>query len=251
MKGYGALAVVFAFALSACSGLGPSDPTRNWSEEELYRQAKTALDDRDYEVAIDYYGKLGARFPFGTRAAQGQLDLMYAYHKAREPDSATEEADRFIQFNPGHPGVPYAYYLKGLVKHDRRQGWWRRFVRSDPSERDLTGAESAFGSFKELLERFPESRYVDDSRERMGEIREALARRELRVAEFYLARSAWVAAANRARNVVSSFPGSASVAPALAIMVRAYRTIGLDDLAEDSLRVLRANYPGYPEPRPG
>ena len=214
----------------------------------MYRQAKAALADRDYEVAIDYYGKLSARFPFGNHAAQGQLDLMYAYYKAREPDSAIEEADRFIQFNPAHPGVPYAYYLKGLVNHNRRYGWWSRFVRADPSERDLTAVETAFASFRELLERFPESRYADDSRERMGEIREALARRELLVAEFYLGRKAWVAAANRARYVVSNFPGSGSVAPALAVQVRAYRAIGLDRLAEDSLRVLRANYPGYPEP---
>ena len=214
----------------------------------MYLRAKAALDDRDYEVAIDYYGKLSARFPFGNRAAQGQIDLMYTYYKAREPDSAIEEAERFIQFNPAHPGVPYAYYLKGLVNHNRRYGWWSRFVRADPSERDLTGAESAFASFKELLERFPESRYADDSRERMGEIREALARRELLVAEFYLGRKAWVAAANRARHVVSNFPGSGSVAPALAVQVRAYRAIGLDTLARDSLRVLRANHPGYPEP---
>ena len=214
----------------------------------MYRQAKAALDDRDYEVAVDYYGKLSARFPFGNRAAQGHIDLMYAYYKAREPDSAIEEAERFIQFNPAHPGVPYAYYLKGLANHNRRYGWWSRFVRSDPSERDLTGAETAFASFRELLERFPESRYADDSRERMGEVREALARRELLVAEFYLGRKAWVAAANRARHLVSNFPGSGSVAPALVVQVRAYRAIGLDALAEDSLRVLRASYPGYPEP---
>ena len=235
--------------LAACTGAGdPSDPTRGWSEAELYRRAKASLDEGEYDAAIDYYGKLGARFPFGVHAAQGQIDLMYAYFKSREPDSAIGEADRFIRFNPDHPGVEYAFYLKGLTNYERRYSWWQRFIRAERSERDLTHAGASFAAFKELLERFPESRYANDTRERMGHLREALARRELMVAEFYAGRKAWTAAAIRAEYLVSNFPSSASAAPALAIMVRAYRAMGLDDLANDSLRVLRMSYPHHPEP---
>lgn len=247
MKRHAGLSVVFALLLAACTGRGDGDPTRNLSEAELYRQAKAALDEGDFETAVDYYGKLGARFPFGDHAEQGQLDLVYAYYKFEEPDSALEEADRFIEFNPRHPEVAYAHYIKGLVNYNRRYGWFDRVLRADRAERDTSELAAAFDEFGTLVEQFPESRYAADSRERMVELRDTLARHELVVAKFYLGRQAWVAAAKRAENVVSRFPSSPSVAPALGIMVRAYREMGLDDLAADALRVLRANYPNQPD----
>ena len=243
------MSVVFALVLAACSGADDAgDPTRNWSEAELYRQAKASLDDGDFEVAIDYYGKLGARFPFGDYAAQGQLDLVYAYYKFKEPESAIEEADRFIEFHSRHPDVAYAYYIKGLANYNRRRGWLDRFFRTERAERDLTEFAAAFDDFRALVEQFPDSRYAADARERMAELRDALARHELVVAEFYLGRRAWVAAANRAEYVVSNFPSSPSAGPALGIMVGAYRALGLDELAADSLRVLRKNFPEHPDP---
>ena len=241
------MSVVFALLLAACSGRGDlSDPTRNLSEAELYRQAKEALDEGDFETAIDYYGKLGARFPFGDYAEQGQLDLVYAYYKFKEPESAIEEAERFIEFNPRHPEVAYAHYVKGLVNYNRRYGWFDRVLRTDRAERDTSELGAAFDDFGILVEQFPDSRYAADSRERMIELRDTLARHELVVAKFYLGREAWVAAAKRAENVVSRFPSSSSVGPALEIMVRAYGEVGLDGLAADARRVLEANFPDRP-----
>ena len=249
MKRHAVLSVVFALLLASCTGRGDSnDPTRDLSEAELYREAKAALDDADFETAIDYYGKLGARFPFGDYAEQGQLELLYAYYRSGNPESAIEEADRFIEFNPRHPEVAYAHYIKGLVNHGRRYGWFDRFLRIDRAERDTSELAAAFDDFGTLVEQFPESRYAADSRERMVELRDSLARHELVVARFYLGRQAWVAAAKRAGGVVSRFPSSPSVGPALGIMVRAYREMGLDDLAADALRVREANFPENPGP---
>lgn len=249
MKRHWVPSVVFALLLAACAGRGgSSDPTLNLSEAELYREAKAALDDEDFETAIDYYGKLGARFPFGEYAAQGQLDLVYAYYSFKEPESAIEEADRFIEFNPRHPEVAYAYYIKGLANSRKDHGWLQRTLRVERAERDTTGLDAAFGDFRTLVEQFPDSRYAADSRARMVALRDTLARHELGVAEHYVVREAWVAAANRAEYVVRRFPSSPAVRRALEIMVEAYREIGLDELAADSLRVLEANYPGHPAP---
>ena len=212
----------------------------------MYRQAKEALDSGEFETAIDYYGKLGARFPFGDYAEQGQLDLVYAYYRFKEPESALEEAERFVEFNPRHPEVAYAYYIKGLVNHNRRHGWFDRWVRIDRAERDTSELAASFDAFGTVVEKFPDSRYSSDSRKRMIELRDTLARHELTVAKYYADREAWVAAARRAETVVSRFPLSASVAPALEIMVRAYGETGLDGLAADARRVLAANFPDRP-----
>ena len=212
----------------------------------MYRQAKEALDEGDFETAIDYYGKLGARFPFGDYAEQGQLDLVYAYYQFKEPESAIEEADRFIEFNPRHPEVAYAHYIKGLVNYNRRYGWFDRWLRTDRAERDTSELAASFDAFGTLVEKFPDSRYTPDSRKRMIDLRDTLARHELAVAKFYVGREAWVAAAKRAENVVSRFPRSPSVAPALEIMARAYGEMGLDGLAADARRVLAVNFPDRP-----
>ena len=238
---------MLVLALAACAGTDASDPTRNWSEAELYREAKATLDDGDFETAIDYFGKLGARYPFGDYASQGQLDLVYAYYRSGEPESAIEEADRFIEFNPRHPEVAYAHYIKGLVNQSRRHGWLDRVVRPDRAERDTSEYAAAFDDFKTVAERFPDSRYAPDARQRMVSLRDALARHELVVAEFYLGRRAWVAAAKRAEHVVSSFPSSPSAAAALEIMIQAYRAMDLDELAADARRVLDASFPGRPD----
>ena len=246
MRKHAGLLVVLALVLAACSGADLGDPTRNWSEAELYRQAKDRLDDGDFETAIDYYGKLGARYPFGDYASQGQLDLVYAYYKYKEPESAIEEAERFIEFNPRHPEVAYAHYIKGLVNYNRRHGFLDRFVRPDRAERDTSEYAASFDDFKTLVTQFPDSRYTAESRLRMSVLRDTLARHELVVAEFYLGRKAWVAAAKRAENVVSRFPGSPSTAGALVVMASAYAAMGLDKLAADARRVLAANFPDHP-----
>ena len=247
MKRHAALSVVFAILLAACAGGGdPGDPTRNLSEAELYRQAREALDSGEFETAIDYYGKLGARFPFGEYAEQGQLDLVYAYYSFKEPESALEEAERFVEFNPRHPEVAYAYYIKGLANYNRRQGWFDRWIRIDRAERDTSELVASFDAFGTVVEKFPDSRYSADSRKRMIELRDTLARHELTVARHYAGREAWVAAARRAENIVSRFSLSASVAPALEIMVRAYGEMGLEALAADAQRVLDANFPNRP-----
>ena len=210
----------------------------------MYRRAHAALDKRDFETAIDYYGKLGARYPFGEFAAQGQLDLVYAFYKYREPESAIEEADRFIEFNPRHPEVAYAHYIKGLVNYNRRYGFLDRFFERDRAERDTSEYAAAFEAFKTLVEQFPDSRYAGDARLRMAVLRDTLARHELVVAQYYFGRKAWLAAAKRAETVVSRFPSSTSTADALEIMVEAYAELGLDKLSADARRVLETNFPG-------
>jgi outer membrane protein assembly factor BamD len=219
------------------------DLTRQWSAQKLYNEAKASAALGDYETAIDYYQKLETRYPFGPLAEQGQIELAYTYYKYDEPDSAIAAADRFIKLHPRHPSVDYAYYLKGLVNFNRNRGFMARLVPPKDHERDVGAALDAFRDFSELVERFPDSVYAPDARQRMLYLRNTVAEHELVVARYYMRRHAYVAAANRAKHVVESFPSTPSVPDALVIMVQAYRELGLDDLADDAIRVLRHNYP--------
>ena len=111
------------------------------------------------------------------------------------------------------------------------------------SERDPKAAREAFQSFKELATRFPNSKYAADSVARMKYLVNALAGNEIHVAKYYLKREAWVAAANRAKEVVKTYPEAPAVEQALAIMVIAYDKLKLPELRDDAQRVLALNYP--------
>ena len=247
------LALVAA-ALTGCSMWGEEpDPTRDWSARRLYDTAKDNLERGAYKESIEYYEKLEVRYPFGPLAMQGQLDLVYAYYKSDEPASAIAAADRFIKLHPRHPNVDYTYYLKGVIRFAEGSSLLDRFFSKDGSEHDASAALQSFRAFEELVQRFPESRYAEDSRQRMLYLKNLLAMHEIHVARYYMKREAWLAAANRARYVVENYQGTPAVSDALAIMTIAYGRLELDDLSADAARVLRLNYPdhaGLGEPWP-
>jgi outer membrane protein assembly factor BamD len=229
--------------LSGCSGKN-LDKTADWSAEKLYSEAKSALDNGDYEQAINYYETLEARYPFGVYALQAQLDVAYAYYRYEEPESAIAAADRFIKLNPRHPAVDYAYYLKGVADFDRGSSLIDRVFTRDLSAYDTRALKSSYQAFSTLVERFPDSKYAGDARERMIYLRNQLAEAEVDIAQYYLDRKAYVAAAKRAKYVVEHFQGTPVMPKALSIMDQSYRGLGLDTLASDIQRVLEANYGG-------
>lgn len=238
------VALLALFALAGCALLpDESDRTRDWSASRLHGEAQAAMSEGRYEDAIDYLEKLQAHFPFGRLALQAQLDLIYAYYRDEQPDSAIAAADRFIRTNPRHPYVDYAYYMKGLVNYYRVSGPIQRLFPPDPAKTDNRLAEQSFNDFAELVRRYPDSEYSEDARERMIFLRNNTAMYEVNVARYYLRRQAYVAAVNRARQVIENFPRTPAVEDALAVSAEAYARMGLMDLANDSHRVLLLNFP--------
>jgi outer membrane protein assembly factor BamD len=240
--------------LSGCQWLNFStspDETANWSAQRLYTEAKESLNDGNYSQAVKYFEKLEARYPFGRYAQQAQLESAYAYYRDGEPASAVAACDRFIKLHPNHPNVDYAYYLKGVVNFYEDQNILAQFADQDPSERDPRSARDSFAAFKELVTRFPDSKYTPDAIARMNYTINALAAHEVHVARYYMKRSAYVAAANRAQHAVKTYPDAPAIEEALYIMVKAYEQMGMKDLRDDSERVLVKNFPKSPWLRDG
>ncbi len=234
--------------LSACS-LFPEkdDETEDWSAERLYNEGKAALDLGYFERSSEMYEKLQVRYPFGTYAQQAQLDLAYSYYKTGETASALAALERFIKLNPDHPHADYAYYLKGLTSYTAGKGLVEKYLPGDASQRDPGAALKSFQDFTQLVKRYPESKYVSDAQLRMTYLRNILAQHEVNVATYYMRRKAYVAAANRARHVIESYPRAPVTPEALVLLAKAYKVMEMDDLSSDALRVLELNYPNHPE----
>jgi len=235
------------FSLSACAILEEqADETKGWSASKFYSEAKDSMNSGDYKNAIRYFELLEARYPFGRYAQQAQLEAAYAYYKYEEPDSAIATVDRFIKMHPRHPSVDYAYYLKGLVNYNRGKTALDYRLAQDETQRDPGSARQSFDDFAILVKRFPDSQYAKDARQRMVYLRNILSSYEVHVADYYMRRKAYVAAANRAKYVVENYQRTPAIPDALIIMVKAYRALELDDLAADALRVFEKNFPQHP-----
>src|SRR5690606_4814641 len=236
--------------VTACSSNKP-EVDENLSETELYQQAQEDLNSNSYNNAIAKLKALESRYPFGRYAEQAQLELIYAYYRNVEPEAAKSAAERFIRLHPQHPNVDYAYYLRGLASFDQDRGLVARFLPLDLTKRDPGAARDSYNEFAQLTSRFPESPYSPDAKQRMIYLRNLLAAYDVHVANYYLERQAYVAAANRGRYVVENFQGTPSVPDALAVMVEAYQRLTLTDLADASLETLRLNYPEHPSIKDG
>ncbi len=219
----------------------------SWTVEKFYSEAKSALNSKRYENAIELYQALEARYPYGPYAEQAQLEIGYAQFKNEQPEAAIAAADRFIRMHPTHPNVDYAYYLKGLVNFAEQHNLIDRLLGgNDLSDRDPRAARESFLAFRELVTRYPNSRYAEDSRQRMTYLLNAMAKHDLHVADYYLRRGAYVAVVNRCKSIVEQYQQTAAVEDALGMMAIAYRRMDMDALAEDTLRVLRQNFPNSP-----
>ena len=238
------LVVACALGLSACSILPKSeDSTKNWTAEKLYAEARDEMRGGSYEAAIKLFQQLESNYPFGTYAAQAQMEIAYAHYKAGDQAEALAAVERFIKLHPNHPQVDYMYYLRGLVNFNDQLGFLSFIYSQDPTERDPKATREAFAAFKVLVDKFPNSKYAPDSIARMNYLVNAMAQYEVHVANYYYRRGAYLAALNRAQRAVQEYTDAPAREEALFIMTRAYDKLGMPVLRDDAQRVLVLNYP--------
>ncbi|MCS6995415.1 MAG: outer membrane protein assembly factor BamD [Casimicrobiaceae bacterium] len=244
------LLALSAFALSGCAWVGElftkTDDPKQMTVEQLYRRAKTALNAQNYSEAIKLYETLESRFPYGLQAQQAILDTAYAHYKLGERAQAVAAADRFIKLYPNHEAVDYAYYIRGLANFIEDLGLLSFIAVQDLSERDQKSAREAFNTFKTLVEKFPNSKYAADARQRMVFLVNALSMNEVHVARYYFNRGAYQAAINRAQASLTTYPNTQANQEALKILIASHRALGNEQLARDAERVYVATYKSLP-----
>ena len=244
------LIVSLGIALSGCAATGAADKdaqiTQNWSVEKLYTEAQDELNSHNYTRAIKLYELLQSRFPTGIYAQQSQLDTAYAYYKDEQPAMALAEVERFQKLYPQSQNLDYALYLKGLILFNEDKSFLNKLAAQDWSDRDPKANREAYAAFADLQQRFPNSKYADDARQRMVRLVDALAGNQMAVARYYMNRGAYLAAVNRAQTIVQQYQNTRFVEESLAIMELAYKRLERPQLAADTHRVLEQNFPQSP-----
>jgi outer membrane protein assembly factor BamD len=230
--------------LSACSTTAdPSDAYKGESSQQIYQRGKASLEDRNYGEAIKRFEALDVQYPFGPETEAAQFYLIYAYFMKEDFSLAVASADRFIRIHPTYPNIDYVYYLRGIADYYQNMGLIERIFSIDLAKRDLVQIQKSYSDFNELVVRFPTSRYTPPAHQYMVYLRNVLAAHELHVAEYYYERKAYLASANRASGLVAHFQGAPSVVDGLILMAKSYHQLGMTKLEQDTLQVLKYNYP--------
>lgn len=248
------VAALFATGCSSDPGrLPPTNPFKPDQREiremrleagQLYREARRSLDNRDYVTAVEQYDRLSQRFPFSDYATQGQMEKIYALYRSHDPDSAMLAAERFLRERPRHPNADYIQYLKGLINFDRQEGL-TDVLGLDPTRKDMGYSRRSFDDLGLLVQKYPNSRYAADARQRMIYLRNLIAESELHIVHFYMRRGAFIAAAKRGEQIIAQYPGAPVTLEALDLIEQSYRAMDLNQQADEAAK-LRAAYSGTP-----
>jgi outer membrane protein assembly factor BamD len=228
--------------LITLSGCGGDDAVQDVGADQLFDEGQEALLAGNYVGAISSFQNMIIRYPFNENTKQAQLGILYAFYKSNQPDRALDIAETFIRENPRAPEVAYCLYMTGVIRFDSSPNFIERLFRVDITERPPDESQMAFDAFQDLIRQFPDSVYVDDARQRMVFLRNRLAKYQNHVANYYLERGAYVAAANRARYAIEHYPGAPELEESLEILVDSYSKLGMNDLAADARRVLAENF---------
>jgi outer membrane protein assembly factor BamD len=221
----------------------PKNETPEVTAERLYREARDDIEAGAYDRATKSLERVEGLAAGTLLAQQAQIDLAFVQWKATERAAALTTIERFIKLNPSSPALDYAMYLRGLINFNDDLGLLGAVAGQKLSERDQRASRDAWQAFKQLVDQFPQSRYTPDARLRMNYILNSLADYEVHVARYYLRRGAYVAAANRAQQVIADYPQSPATEEALFLMMVSYDRLELKPLRDAAERVLRQNHP--------
>ena len=240
------LFLAIAFAGAGCSKFSKKDADEGVPVEQLYEKAHKSMTQGNWSAAEGTFKRLVAQYPYGPYTEQALVETAYAQYKSGKQDDAISSIDRFIRTYPTHKNIAYMYYLRGLSNSNRDTVFLQQVWSLDASRRDLATPLQAFNDFSIVADRYPNSRYADDARSRMRGLRDMFARHELDTALYYLRRTAYVAAANRAKFLLETYPQSQYQNDAVAALAAAYEGLGNEALASDAKRVLQQNQPDHP-----
>ena len=247
----GAAVAVLAVSLLAGAGCArfknrDRDANEGQPVETLYQKGHKLMVSGNWSGAEETYKRLVAQYPYGAYTEQALIETAYAQYKAGKQEDAISTIDRFIRTYPTHKNIAYLYYLRGLVNSTRDAVFLQRVWHLDPARRDLATPMQAYNDFSIVVERYANSRYAADARERMAKLRDVFARYEMDTALYYMRRGAYVSAADRAKYTLENYPQSSYQADAIAALALAYTELGNTDLAAGARAELQKADPNHP-----
>ena len=234
----GAAAVLVAgLGLSACSSDDDIDLATYVEQSEpadvLYNQGLATLNAGRMKEAAAKFEAVDRQHPYSEFARKAMVMGAFANYRQGNYDEAINGGKRYVGLYPQTEDAAYAQYIVGL-------SYFRqiRDVTQDQKE-----SRRAIEAMQEVVDRWPESEYVEDARAKIRFARDQLAGKEMQIGRYYLERREYLASVKRFRNVVETYSNTRHVEEALARLTEAYYAMGLTAEAQTAAAVLGLNYP--------
>ena len=237
------LSFIFICFLQACASGSLVNDLK--SEGELFENAQIYLEQKNYPLAITQLETLESRFPFGLYSNEVKLQLIYSHYQNRAYTIAALHAERFIRFSLDHEQLDYAYFVKAMSYYSQYQSSASSVLKRGPEGFDQSSGKEAFTSFQQLTTVFPNTSYKAQAQAKMRILKENFAAYENRIGLFYLNSQNYVAAINRANNVLENFPETLQQGDALSIIILANTALGNTQESEYALSLLTKYFPEH------
>ncbi len=239
----GAIVSILACGLSACSMIDQFNPfgAEKYKTEvvpdvpasKTYNQALQKLASGSPTEAAKKFTDLGKQYPESDWARKGLLMTTYSQYQAGSFGDAVQSAEQYLKKYPNSPDSDYVLYLQGNSYYSQ----------IPDISRDQDAATRALADFQELVKKYPQSDYVEDSKYKIQVTEDQLAGKEMSIGRFYLTRHNYTAAINRFRNVLQYFQTTRHAPEALYRLVEAYMGLGITSEAQTAAAVLGHNFP--------
>ncbi|MDR0406842.1 MAG: outer membrane protein assembly factor BamD [Holosporales bacterium] len=199
----------------------------------LYREAHNHFSQKEYRTAAAAFEEVERQHPYSIWATKSQIMSAFCYYMVRDYEFAQRTLEVFIQYHPTHRDVSYAYYLKGMCL----------FAQISSPDRDPKPARDAREAFLELSRRFPDSPYTKDALRKVQALSQLLASHEICVGQYYEKVGNFLAALERFRTVLFSYPDTPQSEEAAYRAIECYISLGLLPDARLMEEMLRKNTP--------
>lgn len=209
--------------------------------QDLYNKGQNYLQDGDYNNAIRHLEAVDLRANGGAYGEQTQLSIIYAQYKVGEYYKALDAAERFARSYPNSGSMDYVYYLAGLSNARLGDNWIQDLFGVNRSSRSIENTRNAYGSFQTIIKQYPNSQYAQDAQNWSGYLLNRLAEHELKIAQYYMKRDAYVAVANRVEEMMRFYPNSKATAEALPLLKKSFEAMGINDSAQKVAALIEAN----------
>ena len=231
------LSVGFACANNRTSifeDVGPAD--------ELYAEGMKTLEGRrimgvyrwvNYSESIELFQSVIDNYPYSEYAVRSELRIADAYFEEKRYDEALSYYRDFAELHPENAKVAYTVLQSALCHYNQVSS----------VERDQTATRAALLELEKLIRTYPYSPETRKGETILRTLRTRLARAEMKIGDFYLARKEFQSAAERYRNLLNTYPGLGEDAEALFKLGVCYENMKRQDEATRLFHVIAENFP--------
>ena len=199
---------------------------------KAYNEGLTALDNKDYMLAVKKFGEAEILYPQSIWAPRSALMTAYSYYVYERYFDTIFELERFLKTYPEHNRQNYAYYLLGLA-------YYEQIV---DEKKDLEPIINSKKYFQIIINEYPGSEYAADAEFKLDLIKEIMAAKEMYLGRYYIEKQKWIPAINRYKTILENYDDTIYVEEAIHRLVEIHYKVGLINESKKYANLLGYNY---------